>query len=131
MWAAGGAVEYAGQKLLGTADRIDVDGDGRCVVIDYKGSLSGVYALAAREQGHLGKVQALIYAQVVRRTLGLDPVGALYVCHGRVKRATGAYAWPRVGKRAFAEHEAQGLHVRRSAVCRCAGRDGRSGGSGA
>ena len=89
--AAGGAVEYAGQKLLGTADRIDVDGDGRCVVIDYKGSLSGAYALAVREQGHLGKVQALIYAQVVRRTLGLDPVGALYVCYGRVKRATGAY----------------------------------------
>lgn len=89
--AQGGAVEYAGHKLLGTADRIDVDAQGRCVVIDYKGSLSGSYALCTREEGHLGKVQALIYAQVVRRTLGLDPVGALYVCYGRRKQATGAY----------------------------------------
>lgn len=89
--ACGGAVEYAGRKLLGTADRIDVDDQGRCVVIDYKGSLSSAYALSAREGAYLGKVQALIYAQVVRRTLGLEPVGALYVCYGRVKRATGAY----------------------------------------
>lgn len=89
--AQGGAVDYAGQKLLGTADRIDVDAQGRCVVIDYKGSLSGSYALSSREEGHLGKVQALIYAQVVRRTLGLEPVGALYVCYGRRKMATGAY----------------------------------------
>ena len=65
-----GAVEYAGRSCWGTADRIDVDGDGRCVVIDHKGSLSGCVCLAVREQGHLGKVQALIYAQVVRRTLG-------------------------------------------------------------
>lgn len=89
--AQGGAVDYAGQKLLGTADRIDVDEQGRCVVIDYKGSLSGSYALHTREEGRLGKVQALIYAQVVRRTLGLEPVGALYVCYGRRKFASGAY----------------------------------------
>ena len=89
--AGGGAVDYAGQKLLGTADRIDVDAEGRCVVIDYKGSLSGSYALHMREEGHLGKVQALIYAQVVRRTLGLEPVGALYVCYGRRNMVTGAY----------------------------------------
>ena len=89
--AGGGAVDYAGQKLLGTADRIDVDNEGRCVVIDYKGSLSASYALRVREEGHLGKVQALIYAQVVRRTLGLEPVGALYVCYGRRNMVTGAY----------------------------------------
>ena len=62
--ACGGAVDYAGHKLLGTADRIDVDGEGRCAIIDYKGSISGSYALGVREEGHLGKVQALIYAQV-------------------------------------------------------------------
>ncbi len=89
--AAGGAVDYAGCKLQGTADRIDVDDAGRCVVIDYKGSLSKAYALKTREEGRLGKVQALIYAQVVRRTLGLDPVGALYVCYGRRPFATGAF----------------------------------------
>lgn len=87
----GGAVDYAGHKLLGTADRIDVDGEGRCAIIDYKGSISGSYALGVREEGRLGKVQALIYAQVVRRTLGLEPVGALYVCYGRRKMISGAY----------------------------------------
>ncbi len=89
--AAGGAVDYAGCKLQGTADRIDIDDSGRCVVIDYKGSLGKAYALKAREEGKLGKVQALIYAQVVRRTLGLKPVGALYVCYGRRSFATGAF----------------------------------------
>ena len=89
--ARGGAVDYAGHKLLGTADRIDVDGEGRCAIIDYKGSISGSYALGVREEGHLGKVQALIYAQVVRRTLGLEPVGALYVCYGRRKMISGSY----------------------------------------
>ena len=89
--ARGGAVDYAGHKLLGTADRIDVDGEGRCAIIDYKGSISGSYALGVREEGRLGKVQALIYAQVVRRTLGLEPVGALYVCYGRRKMISGAY----------------------------------------
>ena len=89
--ARGGAVDYAGHKLLGTADRIDVDGEGRCAIIDYKGSISGSYALGVREEGHLGKVQALIYAQLVRRTLGLEPVGALYVCYGRRKMISGAY----------------------------------------
>lgn len=89
--AGGSAVDYAGHKLLGTADRIDVDGKGRCAIIDYKGSISGSYALGVREEGRLGKVQALIYAQVVRRTLGLEPVGALYVCYGRRKMISGAY----------------------------------------
>ena len=89
--ACGGAVGYAGHKLLGTADRIDVDGEGRCAIVDYKGSISGSYALGVREEGRLGKVQALIYAQVVRRTLGLEPVGALYVCYGRRKMISGAY----------------------------------------
>ena len=89
--AGGGAGDYAGHKLLGTADRIDVDGEGRCAIIDYKGSISGSYALGVREEGRLGKVQALIYAQVVRRTLGLEPVGALYVCYGRRKMISGAY----------------------------------------
>ncbi len=89
--AGEGVVDYAGQKLIGTADRIDVDAEGRCVVIDYKGSLSDSYSIDRRKEGSLGKVQSLIYAQVVRRTLGYDPVGAIYVCYGRRKFAAGVY----------------------------------------
>ena len=89
--AQGGAVDYAGCKLVGTADRIDVDDAGRAVVIDYKGSIAGGYALSKRTPEYLGKVQSLIYAQVIRRTLGLSPVAAVYVCYGSRPAATGAF----------------------------------------
>ena len=89
--AEGDAVEYAGHMLVGTADRIDIDDAGRAVVLDYKASISPEHELAVREEGRLGKVQALIYAQVVRRTLGLNPVGALYVRYGKRCAVTGAY----------------------------------------
>lgn len=82
---------YAGYKIVGTADRVDVDSDGRFVVIDYKGSVGDSFALSKRKDGYLGKVQALIYAQVLRRSLGRVPVGALYVCYGRRPCAAGAY----------------------------------------
>lgn len=111
-------VEYAGVRLVGKVDRIDVDDAGHAVVIDYKGSLSADYELAgdaAQAAGAGGaadgpegagaaadaaaagapcvpaKVQTLVYAQVVRRLLGLDVVGALYVCYGREPRLAGAY----------------------------------------
>ena len=90
------AVDYAGCKLMGTIDRIDVDEKGQAVVIDYKSSLSADYDLyepkskggAMRE----GKVQALVYAQAIRRTLGFDVVGALYVGYGRNPKVAGALA---------------------------------------
>ena len=43
------SVEYAGVRLAGRIDRIDVDGAGRAVVIDYKGSLSADYEPFATE----------------------------------------------------------------------------------
>ena len=89
--AEGATAEYAGHLLVGTADRIDVDDEGHAVVLDYKASVSPEHELAVREEGRLGKVQTLIYAQVARRMLGLNPVGALYVCYGKRCAVTGAY----------------------------------------
>ena len=88
------AVDYAGCRLIGSVDRIDVDDAGRAVVIDYKSSLSPAYDLYEPERKggafRKGKVQALVYAQAVRRRLGLDVIGAVYVSYGRSRKASGA-----------------------------------------
>ena len=88
----GNPVPYAGCSIIGTVDRVDVDDKGNAVVIDYKGSLGKGYARADGEGDEgLGKVQALVYAQALRRTLGLNVVGTLYVCYGKNPRAAGTY----------------------------------------
>lgn len=86
-------VEYAGWPLGGRIDRVDVDTENRAVVIDYK-HRTGVeeFKLAdptARdeESGEAAiddprwlppHTQTLIYAQAMRRALGLDTRAALY-----------------------------------------------------
>lgn len=86
-------VEYAGWPLGGRIDRVDVDAENRAVVIDYK-HRSGVeeYKLADPTvfDEKTGAVpaddprwlpphtQTLIYAQAMRRALGLDTRAALY-----------------------------------------------------
>lgn len=90
------AVPYAGANLAGCIDRVDVDGKGNAVVIDYKSSVKseqhdffgkkkptkkGEDADDATDlELHLPrKIQTLLYAQVVRRMFGLNVVGALYL----------------------------------------------------
>ena len=86
-------VEYAGWPLGGRIDRVDVDVENRAVVIDYK-HRSGVeeFKLADptvrdEESGEApiddprwlpAHTQTLIYAQAMRRALGLDTRAALY-----------------------------------------------------
>lgn len=86
-------VEYAGWPLGGRIDRVDVDAENRAVVIDYK-HRAGVeeFKLAdptVRDE-KTGEApaddprwlpphtQTLIYAQAMRRALGLDTRAALY-----------------------------------------------------
>lgn len=86
-------VEYASWPLGGRIDRVDVDAENRAVVIDYK-HRSGVeeFKLADptvrdEETGEAPiddprwlppHTQTLIYAQAMRRALGLDTRAALY-----------------------------------------------------
>ena len=86
-------VEYAGWPLGGRIDRVDVDAENRAVVIDYK-HRTGVeeFKLADptvrdEESGEAAiddprwlppHTQTLIYAQAMRRALGLDARAALY-----------------------------------------------------
>lgn len=110
--------EYAGCALRGSIDRVDVNELGQAVVIDYKGSLTSDYVLAsaspaAQAKGVVlpHKVQTLIYAQVARRVLGLDVVGALYVSYGRDGRISGAFDRTVLGCEALPGIEEDGCGV--------------------
>lgn len=91
---ADGGFSYAGVRVNGKVDRIDVDSFGRAVVIDYKGSVDKRYAFRQSEDDEAvlpRKMQTLIYAQMVRRTMGLVPVGALYLSYGKDEGVFGLF----------------------------------------
>ena len=84
-------ITYAGRTFVGTVDRIDVDDSGRAVVVDYKGSLYSAHEIHGKNADQPGKVQTRMYAQAVKRKLGLNVVGALYVSYGKTAGVCGAY----------------------------------------
>lgn len=67
-------IEPGGYALAGRVDRVDVDAEGRAVVIDYK--RSGV--TKAAEIVPMGKVQLPLYAAAVEARLGVQVVGGVY-----------------------------------------------------
>lgn len=128
---------YGGCLISGSIDRIDVNDRGQAVVIDYKGSVGAAYELASASSFRGGpgtagepddgcgpdpegslylphRVQTLIYAQVVRRMLGLDVVGALYVPYG--KPAGRAYALGSYDPGVLGEPDIPGIDGRRNGV---------------
>ena len=91
-------MDYAGVRLRGRIDRVDVDAErGRFVIVDYKGASKG-YASGLKEGDEPSlpqHVQGLIYAQALSRTgFGLACAGALYLgyrARGAKELLAGAY----------------------------------------
>lgn len=77
-WGFGGSdsspMDMGGWFLRGFVDRIDVDADGRAIVIDYKrsGGPTADEIIAKR------KVQVPLYLEAVKQLLGLEPVAGIY-----------------------------------------------------
>lgn len=102
----GEVVEYAGVRITGTVDRIDVDAHGQAAVIDYKhkgerGFASEYDAFGPEGvEGALGpdgalalprRVQSLIYGQVVRRAFPeLKVTATVYLCTKGAHELAGA-----------------------------------------
>lgn len=85
-------IDYAGFRLNGRVDRVDVDEEAaRFAVIDYKGSTGREYAAALKEGDEVslpGRIQADVYAQALRARLeGLHAAGALYLSYSAKSRA--------------------------------------------
>ena len=99
-------VSFAGARLTGRIDRVDVALDGsNCVVVDYKGHVGPDYSPTLKDGGLVlpTKIQALIYAAAIARTpalqedLGLTQggieaiAGAVYVSYLRGHAIRGTF----------------------------------------
>jgi len=69
-------IDMGGYLLRGRIDRIDVDRDGRAVIIDYKRTCSASYG--ANKMLSEGLVQVPIYLEAVRRGALLQPIAGVY-----------------------------------------------------
>lgn len=110
-------VQYAGVDLVGTIDRIDVDAQGRAIVIDYKHKSPSAFdteydVFPKKSKGSADfalprRVQSLIYAQIVRRLHPeLDVRGAVYIStrsDGRGGHALAGVLDPEVAHRVMGE----------------------------
>ncbi|MGH2889328.1 MAG: PD-(D/E)XK nuclease family protein, partial [Solirubrobacteraceae bacterium] len=77
--------------LRGRIDRIDTDGHGHAVVVDYKSGASRATWPAARWSADR-RLQVAIYLLVVRELAGLDPVAGVYQpLRGEDLRARGVF----------------------------------------
>lgn len=117
-----GEVPFAGAMLSGRIDRIDMDAQGRAVIIDYKGSMTAEYRALETDpddadrlqfRSH-GKIQGLVYAAALKQLGALDltdppatrripihdVVGALYVSYNKGNEVLGAYAMSAIGSAA-------------------------------
>ena len=136
----GAEVEYAGVRLTGTVDRVDVDAHGQAVVIDYKHKsdrgFAAEYDVFTKEGATATagfamprRVQSLIYGQVIRHAFpDLKVTGAVYLCTKGTHELAGA-----VGEDAldnvFGAHAPSSQRLPRLAVPRAFG-FGRTDGSG-
>lgn len=136
----GAEVEYAGVRLTGTVDRVDVDAHGQAVVIDYKHKsdrgFAAEYDVFTKEGATATagfamprRVQSLIYGQVIRHAFpDLKVTGAVYLCTKGAHELAGA-----VGEDAldnvFGAHAPSSQRLPRLAVPRAFG-FGRTDGSG-
>ena len=111
---------YAGVPVRGKVDRIDVDSQGRAVVIDYKLSgLASGYGLKKDEPGLPSRIQTDIYAVLVQRCLQMqgvkvEVVGSVYRSYAK-NMLRGVYAegidWGGVEKTAACDSLPGGSHL--------------------
>lgn len=68
-------LEPEGIEIRGVIDRVDKAAGGHALVVDYK---SGKSVMGVAKWAEKGKLQAPLYALVVKDLMGLDPIGAVY-----------------------------------------------------
>jgi ATP-dependent helicase/nuclease subunit B len=79
------ALALDGLAVRGRIDRVDLDGEGRAAVIDYKGSQAYPVAKWAPD----GRLQVALYMLAVRKVLGAEPVAGFYQATSGKQEARG------------------------------------------